>query len=77
MKINLDLHKQIENDLVKRSSLAQSLIKQLNKKLKELENKQTHKVGLNVNESIGQSGNGSMSVSQINSIVPSRQSSRV
>jgi hypothetical protein len=39
MKINLDLHKQIENDLVKRSSLAQSLIKQLNKKLKELENK--------------------------------------
>ena len=55
MKINLDLHKQIENDLVKRSSLAQSLIKQLNKKLKELENKQTHKVGLNFNESIGKS----------------------
>ena len=66
MKINLDLHKQIENDLVKRSSLAQSLIKQLNKKLKELENKDFHKVGLNVKESIGQSGNGLMSASQIN-----------
>jgi hypothetical protein len=39
MKGELDLHKQIEGDLVKRSSLAQTLIKQLNKKIKELEDK--------------------------------------
>ena len=34
------MHKQIEHDLVKRSSLAQSLIKQLNKRLKEVEYRQ-------------------------------------
>lgn len=37
-KAELDLHKNIENDLVKRSSLAQNLIKQLNRRIKELEN---------------------------------------
>lgn len=35
--MDLELHKNIENDLVKRSSLAQNLIKQLNQRIKELE----------------------------------------
>lgn len=33
-KVDLELHKNIENDLVKRSSLAQNLIKQLNNRIK-------------------------------------------
>ncbi len=37
--MDLELHKNIENDLVKRSSLAQNLIKQLNNRIKELETK--------------------------------------
>lgn len=36
MRSELELHKEIENDLVKRSSLAQKLIKQLNKRIREL-----------------------------------------
>lgn len=35
--MDLELHKNIENDLVKRSSLAQNLIKQLNARVRELE----------------------------------------
>lgn len=37
--MDLELHKNIENDLVKRSSLAQNLIKQLNNRIKQLEMK--------------------------------------
>jgi hypothetical protein len=35
-KREVEIHKQVENDLVKRSSLSQTLVKQLNKKLKDL-----------------------------------------
>lgn len=33
----MEIHKQVEGDLVKRSSLSQTLVKQLNKKVKDLE----------------------------------------
>jgi len=36
-KREVEIHKQVENNLVKRSSLSQTLVKQLNKKLKDLE----------------------------------------
>ena len=36
MKVDLELHKEIENDLIKRSSLAQTLIKKLYKEIQEL-----------------------------------------
>lgn len=36
-KREVDIHKQVEGDLVKRSSLSQTLVKQLNKKLKDME----------------------------------------
>jgi len=36
LKLDLELHKEIENDLIKRSSLAQTLIKKLYKEIQEL-----------------------------------------
>jgi len=40
--VDLQLHKEIENDLIKRSSLAQTLIKKLYKEIQELRKNESH-----------------------------------
>jgi len=62
----LELHKEIENDLVKRSSLAQKLIRQLNKRIRELEG-----------ESIVQASRAKVNESNVRSVNQSQDSSRI
>lgn len=62
----MELHKEIENDLVKRSSLAQKLIRQLNKRIRELEG-----------ESIVQASRAKVNESNVRSVNQSQDSSRI